>query len=250
MRAAIATSLAALASATLACATASAQAFAVASIRPSAAEVKFEHDGKTETTPGTLRMQDVTVSTCIKWAYGVQDRQISGPEWIQSQHYDIIAKADGPADDQQMKLMLQTLLADRFKLSFHRQSKELKSYVMTVAKGGHKLHESASDAKPSRQNSAVGTTVKATTIKEFGDFMSGPLQTPVVDMTGLDGRYDFVLDFTPYLPDGEHVMKVDFANTNGIIIAALQGELGLKLESKKEFVDVLVIEHVEKPSEN
>jgi uncharacterized protein (TIGR03435 family) len=250
MRTAIARGLALLTIATLGCTAASAQAFAVASIRPSAAEVKFEHDGKTETTPGTLRMQDVTVSTCIKWAYGVQDRQISGPEWIQSQHFDIIAKADEPATDDQMKLMLQTLLADRFKLSFHRQSKELKSYVMTVAKGGHKLHESASDAKPSRQNSAVGTTVKATTIKEFGDFLSGPLQTPVVDMTGLSGRYDFVLDFTPYLPDGEHVMKVDFANTTGIIIAALQGELGLKLESKKEFVDVLVIEHVEKPSEN
>jgi uncharacterized protein (TIGR03435 family) len=229
---------------------ASAQAFAVASIRPSAGEVKFEHDGKTETSPGNLRMRDVTVSTCIKWAYGVQDSQISGPEWLQSQHYDIIAKADEPATDDQMKLMLRTLLADRFKLSFHRQSKELRSYVMTVAKSGHKLHESASDVQPSRQNSAIGTTVKATTLKEFGDFMSGPLQTPVVDMTGLSGRYDFVLDFTPYLPEGEHVMKVDYANTNGIIIAALQGELGLRLESRKESVDVLVIEHVEKPSEN
>ena len=149
-----------------------------------------------------------------------------------------------------MKLMLRTLLADRFKLSFHLQSKEVRSYVLTVAKGGHKLHESASDTKPSRQNSAVGTTAKATTMKEFADFMAGPLQTPVVDMTGLAGRYDFVLDFTPYLPDGAQVMKVDFANTTGIIIAALQGELGLKLESKRESVDVLVIEHVEKPSEN
>lgn len=250
MRTAIATGLAILTGATLGCMAASAQAFAVASIRPSAAEVKFEHDGKTEVAPGTLRMRDVTVSTCIKWAYGVQDRQISGPEWLQSQHYDIVAKADGPATEDQMKLMLQALLADRFKLSFHRERKELRSYVMTVAKSGHKLHESASDAKPSRQNSAIATTAKATTMKEFGDFMSGPLQTPVVDMTGLTGRYDFVLDFTPYLPEGEHVMKPDYVNTNGIIIAALQRELGLKLESRKESVDVLVIEHVEKPSEN
>jgi uncharacterized protein (TIGR03435 family) len=250
MRTGIARALAVLTAVTLGCIAACAQSFAVASIRPSAAEVKFERDGKTETAPGTLRMQDVTVSTCIKWAYGVQDRQISGPEWLQSQHYDIVAKADQPVAEDQLKLMLRTLLADRFKLSFHRQSKELRSYVMTVAKSGHKLHESESDAKPSRQNSAIGTTVKATTVKEFGDFLSGPLQTPVVDMTGLDGRYDFVLDFTPYLPEGEHVMKVDFANTTGIIIAALQGELGLKLESRKEFVDVLVVEHVEKPSAN
>jgi uncharacterized protein (TIGR03435 family) len=250
MRTGIAKSLAVLAGATLGCLSASAQTFAVASIRPSAAEVKFEHDGKTETTPGTLRMQDVTAATCIKWAYGVQDRQISGPEWLQSQHYDIVAKADDPATGDEMKLMLRALLADRFKLSFHRETKELKSYAMTVAKGGHKLHEAPSDAKPSRQNSAIGTTAKATTLKEFGDFLSGPLQTPVVDMTGLTGRYDFVLDFTPYLPEGEHAMKPDYVNTNGIIIAALQGELGLKLESKKELVDVLVIDHVEKPSEN
>jgi uncharacterized protein (TIGR03435 family) len=242
--------LAILTSVTLGCLAASAQTFAVASIRPSAAEVKFEHDGKTETTPGNLRMRDVTVATCIKWAYGVQDSQISGPEWLQSQHYDIIAKADQPATEDQMKPMLRALLADRFGLTFHRQTKELRSFAMTVAKGGHKLHESANDATPSRQNSATGTTVKAMTLKEFGDFMAGPLQTPVVDMTGLPGRYDFVLDFTPYLPDGEHVMKVDFANTTGIIIAAMQGELGLKLESRKESVDVMLIDHVEKPSAN
>jgi uncharacterized protein (TIGR03435 family) len=242
--------LAVLTTVTLGCLAASAQTFAVASIKPSAAEVKFEHDGNTETTPGNLRMRDVTVATCIKWAYSVQDSQISGPEWLQSQHFDILAKADEPATEDQMKLMLRALLTDRFGLSFHRQSKELRSYVMSVAKGGHKLHESVGDAKPSRQNSAVGTTVKATTLQEFGDFMSGPLQTPVVDMTGLSGRYDFVLDFTPYLPDGEHVMKVDFANTTGIIIAAMQGELGLKLESRKESVDVMVIDHVEKPSAN
>src|SRR5580658_3001496 len=102
MRAAIARRLALLICAALGCVAASAQAFAVASIRPSAAEVKFEHDGKTETTPGTLRMQDVTVSTCIKWAYGVQDNQISGPEWIQSQHFDIMAKADEPVAEDQL----------------------------------------------------------------------------------------------------------------------------------------------------
>src|SRR5271163_197202 len=111
MRAGIVRGFVVLTGAALGCLTASAQAFAVASIRPSAAEVKFEHDGKTETTPGNLRMQDVTVSTCIKWAYGVQDSQISGPEWLQSQHYDIVAKADGPVAADQMKVMLRTLLA-------------------------------------------------------------------------------------------------------------------------------------------
>ena len=117
------------------------QAFAVATIRPSAEEVKFEHDGKTETLPGTLRMRDVTVNTCIKWAYGVQDSQISGPGWMEADHFDINPKADGPVGDAQMKLMMRALLAERFKLNFHREEKELKVFALMVAKGGPKLHE-------------------------------------------------------------------------------------------------------------
>src|SRR5580658_8457511 len=76
-------------------------AFAAASIRPSAGDVKFEHDGKTVTTPGNVTMRDVTAATCIKFAYGVQDSQISGPDWLQSEHFDILAKADEPAADEQ-----------------------------------------------------------------------------------------------------------------------------------------------------
>ena len=232
------------------CIVAWAQTFAAASIRPSAGQVQFEHDGKTEISPGNLRMRDVTVATCIKWAYEVQDSQISGPDWLQSEHFDILARADNPVAEEQLKTMMRALLADRFKLAFHKQTKVLRSYAMTVAKSGHKLHESAGENKPFRENSAIGTVAKATTMREFADFIAGPLQTPVVDMTGLNGRYDFALDFTPYLPGGEHVMKVDFDNNNGIIIAALKGELGLDLESKKENVEVLVIDRVEKPSEN
>jgi uncharacterized protein (TIGR03435 family) len=229
---------------------ASAQTFAAASIRTSAGQVQFEHDGKTVISPGNVTMRDVTLATCIKFAYGVQDSQISGPEWLQSEHFDILAKADTPVAADQLKLMMRALLAERFKLAFHRQNKELSAYAMTVAKGGAKLKESAADAQPFRENSAIGTVAKAMTMKEWGDFISGPLQMPVVDMTGLTGKYDFVLDFTPYLPGGEQVMKVSFDNNNGIIIAAMQGELGLKLESKKETVEVLTIDHVERPSEN
>ena len=225
-------------------------AFAVATIRPSAAQVQFEHDGKTETSPQPLTMRDVTVATCIKWAYGVQDKQLAGPGWLQSEHFDIVAKSDEPVAVSQMKLMMQALLAERFQFVFHRQQRELQSYAMTVAKGGHKLHESVGDGPPSRQNSATGTVARGITMHEFADFMAGPLQTPVVDMTGLTGRYDFVLDFTSYLPENEHAMKPDYANTTGIIMAALQGELGLKLESRKETVEVMVVDRVERPSAN
>jgi uncharacterized protein (TIGR03435 family) len=223
-------------------------AFAVATIRPSAAAVQFEHDGRTETAPGTLRMRDVTVATCIKWAYGVQDSQIAGPAWMQQDHFDITAKADGPAEDAQMKVMMQALLAERFKLAFHRQEKELKSFAMTVAKGGSKLKAAeVSDGKSVMQNSANGTVAKSTTMKEFGDMLSGPLQTPVVDMTGLKGKYDFTLDFTSYLPEDMKTMRPDAAT---VIMSALKGELGLKLEAQKEMVEVMMVDHVERPSEN
>jgi uncharacterized protein (TIGR03435 family) len=221
--------------------------FAVATIRPSAAAVKFEHDGKTETSPGTLRMRDVTVATCIKWAYGVQDSQILGPSWLQDDHFDITAKAEGPAGDKEMKLMMRGLLAERFKLVFHRQEKELKSFAMTVAKGGAKLKVAEGEGKSVMQNSANGTVAKSTTMQEFGDMLSGPLQTPVVDKTGLPGRYDFTLDFTNYLPEDMKTMRPDAVT---VIMSALQGELGLKLEGRKEMVEVMVVDRVERPSEN
>jgi uncharacterized protein (TIGR03435 family) len=226
-------------------------AFAAATIKPSAAAVKFESDGTTETSPGSLRMRDVTVNTCIKWAYGVQDNQISGPQWLQSEHFDIVAKADEPAAEAQMKLMLQTLLAERFKLNFHRQSKELKAFVLTIAKGGAKLIPAAApDGKPFHQNTANGTIAKSITIQEFADFISGPLQMPVVDQTGLPGRYDIAIDFTPYLPDPTHNMDGTKMDSTGILMATLEGELGLKMESRKAQVEVMVIDHIEKPSEN
>jgi uncharacterized protein (TIGR03435 family) len=222
-------------------------AFAVASIRPSQAPVEFEHDGAIQTSPGSLIMRDVMISSCIKWAYIVQDSQISGPELLSSARYDIVAKADTPVGDEQLRLMLRTLLADRFKLVFHSENKELPAFVMTLAKGEHKFHESVGDGPTIRQNSATGTIAKSITMREFTDFIAGPLQRPVVDMTGLNGKYDFVLDFTPYLPDNERAMRPDFMN---ILFAALQGELGIKLESRKTQVEVMVIDRVEKPSEN
>lgn len=223
--------------------------FAVATIRPSAAQVQFEHDGKTDFLPDTLRMRDVTLNTCIKLAYGVQDSQISGPGLLRSEHYDITAKADAPVSHDQMKLMLQTLLGDRFRLSFHRENKELKGFALVVTKGGPKFHEAVGDGETTRQNTATATIAKSITMREFADFLSGPVEAPIVDKTGLAGKYDFTLDFTSYLPPLDRPTKMD--DFLGVMQAALDGELGLKLEPhRKEVVEVLVIDHVEKPSEN
>ena len=102
-------------------------------------------------------------------------------------------------------------------------------------------------SKRSMQNSANGTIAKSTTMRELGDLLSGPLQTPVVDKTGLTGRYDFTIDFTTYLPEDMKTMRPD---ATSVLMVALPGELGLKLEGEKAMVEVMVVDHVEKPSEN
>ena len=227
---------------------AQAPSFAVATIRPSAADVQFEADGETTTTPTTLRMRDVTVDTCIKWAYDVQEAQVAGPDSLRSQRYDIQAKADDPVTEEQMRMMLRQLLADRFKLTFHRETREMRALALTAVHPGNKLYESAAGTQPSRQNTSTSTVAKALTMQEFADFLAGPLEMPVIDRTNLKGRYDFVLDFSAYVPAGETPNR---SNVLPILGAALQGELGLKLEREAKMpVEVLVVDHVEKPSEN
>ena len=225
--------------------------FAVATIRPSAAEVKFEHDGSIEIFGNTLRMKDVMVQSCIKWAYNVQDSQIAGPEWIESDRFDITAKSDKPANEDEMKRMLQGLLAERFGLSFHREQREMKALILSVASTGAKLKPAAApDAPPYRQNSANGSIAKSMPIQEWANFIAGPLQMPVVDETGLTGKYDFVIDFTGYIPEPGKNMDVARPDATGILKAVLHDQLGLNIDAHKTRVEVMVIDRVEKPSAN
>jgi uncharacterized protein (TIGR03435 family) len=223
-------------------------AFAVASIRPSAQSVKFESDGETKLLPGSIQMRDVTIETCIKWAYGVQRAQVSGPGMLRQDRYDITAKYEGTATLDEMKAMMRTLLTERFALVFHREKKELRSFGLVVAKGGVKpaLKQATADEVPMRQNSAMGSTARATTMQEFADFLSGPTEKPVVDKTGLAGRWDFAFDFTKYMTEPPKGLD-DFLL---VLNETLQGELGLKLEPEKDVVDVMVVDKVEKASEN
>lgn len=216
--------------------------FAVASIRQSAERVPFESDGETRLLPGSVRMRDVTIETCVKWAYGVQRGQVSGPALLTAERYDVVAKAEDAANEEQMKLMMRGLLTERFKLAFHWEKKELRSFALVAAKGGAKLKRAESDEVPYRQNSAMGSVARATTMQELADFLSGPLEKPVVDKTGLAGRWDFSFDFTKYMTD-EPKGPDDFTR---VLNTTIEGELGLKLVAEKDVVDLLVVDHVEK----
>jgi uncharacterized protein (TIGR03435 family) len=207
---------------------------------------------RVESSPGSLIMANVTLTTAMKWAYRVQDYQISGPGWIGEDRYDISAKAGSAAPEDQVRLMLQALLADRFKLAFHRQQKEMSAYVVLIGKNGHKMKESENEgAFSAKPNGKMGVSVLHGDLDELAGMMSQPLQAPVINMTGLKGHYDFTVDMAPYLTQEVISKPSGLSDIIPIAITALQEQLGLKLESRKVPVEMLVVDHAEKtPTEN
>ena len=164
--------------------TAQQPSFAVAVIRPSAAPMPFVHDGKTDLAPDSLRMQDVTVATCIKWAYHVQDSQIVGPDWVRSDHFDITAKTDGPAAGGADEAHDEEPAGRALPAQLPCESRELKAYALVRTRAGAKLKPATVDGDSRIENSAIGFIAKSTTLQEFADYISDPMRSPVVDETG------------------------------------------------------------------
>jgi uncharacterized protein (TIGR03435 family) len=256
--------------------------------------------------PGQITYNNVTVKNVLMNAYGVKGFQISGPGWLDSERYDIVAKLPRGATKAEFMVMLQNLLAERFKLTLHREKKDLPMYALVVGKSGPKLKESVDDPAPKGGGPADGPladrgkiamgkdgfpvlppgsggrgatamvmmngnarmTASGQSMAGLSEMLSNQLALPVVDMTGLTGKYDFTLSFAPEglagmrlpagLPpppgEGEPGMpaaSAPDAPSNPNLITALQEQLGLKLEQRKGPVDLLVIDHLEKaPIEN
>jgi uncharacterized protein (TIGR03435 family) len=214
------------------------QRFEVASVRPAGAD-----DGNSggKTGHGRLRMTNVTLKRCIMGAYGLGPNQIvGGPPWLDSERYEIVAKAEQPVnDDGILMAMLQTLLAERFKLAIHRETKPVQAFVLEVAKSGPKL-EKAEDGESTTNSSRGLVDATHTTMDRFAEVLSRQMDLPVVNRTGLEGIFNLKLQWTPESakPEGPS------------IFTAIQQQLGLRLRSQKAPVEILVIDHVERPSEN
>jgi uncharacterized protein (TIGR03435 family) len=232
--------------------------FDVATIKPSKPDEQrtgLGFRGDTFQTVGTSLTQLMTM------AYEIHATQIVGaPAWFDTEKFDITAKPDikGTPTRQQMEAMVQKLIEDRFNLTFHHDQKELPVYVLSVAKTGSKL---ADDGDPSGLPSfgmgALGAlNVHHSTMSDFVGMMQGMvLDRPVLDKTGLTGRYDFNLNWTPddsqFGGRGANVPPpTDGSNVPPNLYTALQEQVGLKLEAAKAHAQVLVIDHVEKPSAN
>ena len=232
--------------------------FEVATIKPSKPDdsrkfLIIDQDGQ-------LKTANYSLLDLISFTYGVHQKQIVGaPAWMSNDKYDIVGKAEGQGapSQKQWKEMLQKLLTERFKLNFHRDKKELSVYVLSVAKSGSKLTRSSGDPNglPGLFFRGPGNLVvrNATT----GDFSNMILQgvvldRPVLDQTGISGKYDFTLDWTPddsQFPGTK--LPPATAGTNApSLYAAIQEQLGLRLEATKAPADVIAIDHVEKPSAN
>jgi uncharacterized protein (TIGR03435 family) len=229
-----------------------AQQFEVASIKPNhlgTAGGENSPREKITTNPGALIMTNVTLQTAIKWAYSLRDFQISGaPSWLATEHYDIAARA--PSGDQHE--MLRSLLNDRFKLTAHLEKKDRSAYALVLAKGAGKLHPSSSDGDCSLTPSGGELVFRNCSMQDLADKLANrpfKLDLPVLDRTGLEGPFDFALKLAAN--DNELKHTLEGMEQGPSILIYFQNQLGLKLESRKASVDVLVIESVQKlPTEN
>ncbi|RXH58891.1 TIGR03435 family protein [Granulicella sibirica] len=233
--------------------------FEVATIKPS----KPDAPGKMFRVQGRkFNTLNTTLSEIISFAYGVHAKQVVGaPAWVETDKFDLEAVPDleGTPSDRQLKEMTQKLLTDRFKLTFHKDKKELSVYVLAVAKTGPKLEQNTEnpDGLPGLWFRGLGVlNVTNATMKDFAGLMqSAVLDRPVVDQTGLTGRWNFRLRWTPDDSQfGGMGAKIppptDAANAPPALYTAIQEQIGLKLDPTKAPTDVMVVDHVEKPTDN
>lgn len=223
--------------------TTAASQFEVASIRQVPSGRGYTSISPSGSTRFTAR--NVSMKLLIEMAFGVEDYQISGKDldWLDSELYDVEAKPEGDVSlsYEQMKPLLQNLLAQRFKLMIHHEQKDFRGYALMVAKNGPRLHagKEASTAGYILRN---GIRSPGISMSGLATMLAHPLGRPVFDKTGITGKYDIKLSFAP---DGSTDSPLPS------IFTAVQEQLGLELEPQKVAVDMVVIDHLEKvPTEN
>lgn len=222
-----------------------AQSFEVASIKPN-----DSGSGRgTETTgPGRVTCVNTSISSLIQQAFGIRAFQISdAPGWVSSDLFDLTATTGTSKDlsDIELEPYFESLLAERLHLKYHRETKEMQVYALGVAKTGSKMtaHAGGGDNSTHINSGPAKTLMQSTNIsmRVLANTLGGRLDRMVIDNTGLTGGYDLTLEWAPNpSPD----------STEPSLFTALQEQLGLKLESTKAPVEIIVIDNIERPSEN
>jgi uncharacterized protein (TIGR03435 family) len=250
-------------------------AFEVASIRAFDPDSSRQMWTGMSVDAGMVRYTNISLKQCIRTAYRVRDFQIEGPVWTNDARFEITAKLAAEAQQSQIPEMLRSLLAERFKLSLRRDMREQSVYAMVVGKDGPKLKRAevrADDKAPTSMGpdgkprplmgyrflpAGVRIEAPAASLASLAELLSRYTEHPVVDMTGLDGQYEFDLTFAPEStrnplpadtvgPDGKEV----FSEPGTSMFSAVQ-PLGLRLERRKAPIEMLTITHLERtPTEN
>jgi uncharacterized protein (TIGR03435 family) len=246
------------------------QTFEVASVKPAVIPNGPVYFGPARGGPGTSDPGQITWSYArlidmLMTAYDVKAFQIMAPAWVSNERYNVIAKVPEGATKDQVAAMWQNLLAERFSVVLHRESKEFQVQELVIAKGGSKLKETTVEDPNAEgppqfdkngalnspgfvtmiMNGANGpsahTTARAQTLSRLTALLTGQVGRPVVDKTGLTGKYDFTIDYVPNLPQ-----PVNASEPGPSLAEALPRQLGLTLLANKAKLDVLVIDKAEK----
>lgn len=198
------------------------------------------------TSTGDLTYANVSLPDMIGRGFALQRYQIGGPEWLNDVRFDIAAKFAPGTTSEQFQQMLQSLLADRFHLKFHRETRELPVYALVVAKGGPKLKPADASGNTSSNSNGNRVHLAATiTLTRFAEYLSQHANRPVLDQTGLPGPYEITLDYA------ENSLAANSDSTVPSLFTAVQEQLGLRLEPERAPIEFFVVDSAEKiPTEN
>lgn len=231
-----------------------------------AATIRLNHSGRAgggiNVLPARIKIVDSSLKFCVGIAWNVKDFQVSGGEgWTGTERYNIDAVAASPFKQAELRTMLQALLTDRFGLVIHRETRDKAGYALITSRNGPKLPPPVDDPDIMLSRTPSGDMTlkaKSATMEQFASTLSSTLGTTVVDRTGIDGRFDVSLEWAPD-PTGQPLvtksgapapMPAPDAMPGPSIFTALQQKLGLRLEARKVPVEIIVIDHADRPSDN
>jgi uncharacterized protein (TIGR03435 family) len=203
-----------------------------------------------ENSPGHFAMRDKPLRYIVEWAYDLKDFQLVGPEWIKiDDRFDIIANASGPVTNDQMRPMLQTLLAERFQMKSHFEKREMSVYALLPGKGEPKLKKTDPSAPQTINGGAAGgAQFHNFPLSRLTFLLTRRMDRPVIELTGMSGNFDYTVDISGL---GRGMGSSGYDGEGRSVFQAIQDDMGLKLEPRKWPVDVLVIDSVSKvPTEN
>jgi uncharacterized protein (TIGR03435 family) len=227
-----------------------AQTFEAASIKPNRSG---SSSSSSHATTGLVRMENVSLKKGILMAYGIPDDRdyaLSGPSWLETERFDIVARYPGETKQEDVRQMLQNLYAERFHLALHPETRQLQTYMLVVAKDGPKIKpveggQSQTNGRPGKLDATK------TTMDKLANLLSRITGQPVVNATGLAGAFTFTLEWTPDETQRGGSSDAPPPVAGLSLLSALPEQLGLKLEGKKAPTQVLVIDHIDRaPTEN